>query len=65
MENNEHPKPLWTRRSSRCANDHCVTVSRDHRGVDIFDSTDPSTALSFTDSAWRAFLLTLANPRET
>ncbi|WBB48499.1 DUF397 domain-containing protein [Verrucosispora sp. WMMA2044] len=65
MEKNEYSAPLWTRRSSKCANDHCVTVSRHDRGVDIFDSTDPGTALSFPDRTWRAFLLTFANPRSS
>ncbi|MGC4804986.1 DUF397 domain-containing protein [Micromonospora sp. DT233] len=51
--------PLWTRRSSRCDNDHCVTVSRRNQGVDVFDSILPRTVLSFSDSSWRAFLLDL------
>lgn len=56
---------VWTRRSSRCANDHCVTVSRLQNGVSVFDSTAPEIALSFPDPAWRAFLLTFrtATPR--
>ncbi|MDG4807649.1 DUF397 domain-containing protein [Micromonospora sp. WMMD1120] len=52
-------KPIWTRRSSRCDNDHCVTVSRHNQGVDVFDSISPGTVLSFPESSWHAFLLGL------
>ncbi len=58
------PKPIWTRRSSRCDNDHCVTVSHHNQGVDVFDSISPGTVLSFPESSWRRFLLSLET-RET
>ncbi|TWG28234.1 uncharacterized protein DUF397 [Micromonospora palomenae] len=59
MKKTAADQPIWTRRSSKCANDHCLTVSRHQRGVVVFDSITPEIALSFPDPAWRAFLLTL------
>ncbi|MER7461144.1 DUF397 domain-containing protein [Micromonospora sp. NPDC126480] len=61
MERIESLPLLWTRRSSKCANDHCVIVSRHRGGVVVFDSTAPDSVLSFSDSSWQSFLLTLRN----
>ncbi|MEV6812587.1 DUF397 domain-containing protein [Micromonospora sp. NPDC051296] len=55
--------PLWTRRSSRCQQDHCVDVSRYPNTVEVCNSTDPGAALSFTDDSWRTFLRTLNSLR--
>ncbi|MEU5553385.1 DUF397 domain-containing protein [Micromonospora sp. NPDC047793] len=61
MEESRNNCPIWTRRSSRCQNDHCVDVSRYPASVEVCNSANPDTTLSFTDDSWRSFLRALGN----
>ncbi|MEU5565473.1 DUF397 domain-containing protein [Micromonospora musae] len=61
MEETRNNSPLWTRRSSRCQNDHCVDVSRYATKIEVCNSTAPGTTVSFTEDSWRTFLRALGN----
>lgn len=61
MENARNIRPIWTRRSSRCQNDHCVDVSLYPTSVQVCNSVTPDVTLSFTDGSWRTFLQALGN----
>ncbi|RNH99697.1 DUF397 domain-containing protein [Micromonospora aurantiaca] len=61
MEEARNAHLVWTRRSSRCQNDHCVDVSRYPTKVEVCNSAARDTTLSFTDDSWRTFLQALRN----
>ncbi|RAO00788.1 DUF397 domain-containing protein [Micromonospora noduli] len=61
MEEDRNSHPIWTRRSSRCQNDHCVDVSRYPTTVEVCNSAATHTLLSFSNDSWRNFLHALGN----
>ncbi|QOC89725.1 DUF397 domain-containing protein [Micromonospora craniellae] len=61
MSKSHNTSPVWTR-SSRCDHENCVEVSRHSITVQVRNSTDPGTTLSFTHDSWRSFLRTHDNP---
>ncbi|MEU7617243.1 DUF397 domain-containing protein [Micromonospora rifamycinica] len=49
-------QPLWTRRSSRCRQDHCVIVTARVDAVDLSDSKADGDVITVSPGAWAAFV---------
>jgi hypothetical protein len=56
MTNDGRDAVIWTRRSTRCAEDHCVIVSLLPTAVRISESDYPCRSFAVPRRSWEIFL---------